>query len=61
MNSIKGIVDFEVAEMVRFYGSIVGTEGVSDKIKDICNNNIEALLKTVQPNVTKITSGIITN
>jgi len=59
MGKIDAIVDFEVAEMIRFYGSIVGTEGVSDKVKKTCNDNIEALLKVVQPKVTQITSGII--
>lgn len=60
MGQIEAIVDFEIAEMIRFYGTIVGTEGISQEIKDLCNTNIMKLLDKVQPKVTQLTGKIIT-
>lgn len=50
---IEPIVDFELAELVRFYGSIVGTEGVSEEVQKICNKNIQLALEKLQPNFEK--------
>lgn len=60
MGQIAAIVDIEIAEMIRFYGSIVGTEGVSEEIKKLCNANILKLLDKIQPKVVEITGKIIT-
>lgn len=60
MGQIAAIVDIEIAEMIRFYGSIVGTEGVSDEIKTLCNTNIMKLLNKIQPKVVEMTGKIIT-
>ncbi len=60
MGQIEAIVDFEVAEMIRFYGTIVGTEGVSEEIKTLCNTNIMKLLNKIQPKVVELTGKIIT-
>ena len=60
---IDQIVDIEVAEMIRFYGTLVGTPGMSDANNKLCNDNIAKLLAAIQPKVGKITakvSGIIT-
>ena len=60
---IDQIVDVEVAELVRFYGSIVGTEGISKEIQKLCNDNIQVLLDAIQPKIAKVTAksaGIIT-
>ena len=60
---IEAITNFEVAEKVRFYGSIVGTEGVSKEIQDLCNKNIMRLLQSIQPELDNITAkkaGLIT-
>lgn len=60
---IEPITNFEIAEKVRFYGSIVGTEGISEDIQKLCNKNIMRLLEAVQPELDKITSskaGLIT-
>lgn len=56
---MEGIVDFEIAELIRFYGSIVGTPGIEDRVNVLCNDNIMKLLKVVQPKLIKLTSGII--
>jgi len=65
--AIEPIIDFELAELVRFYGSIVGTEGVSTEVQKICNENIKAALDKLQPSFKKTLqrigtkdSGIIT-
>lgn len=47
---------FEQAELIRFYGSIVSTPGISNDIKDICNTNILKLVQSVQPAVDKVTA-----
>lgn len=63
MGQIEQITNFEVAEKIRFYGSIVGTEGIDQQIKDICNGNILKLLQAVQGDVDKLTAskaGLIT-
>lgn len=60
MGQIEAIVDFEVAEMIRFYGTIVGTEGVSEEIKTLCNTNIMKLLNKIQPKVVELAGKIIT-
>lgn len=51
--AIEPIIDFELAELVRFYGSIVGTEGVSKEVQTICNENIKAALDKLQPSFKK--------
>lgn len=51
--AIEPIIDFEIAELVRFYGSIVGTEGVSEEIQKKCNKNIFSLLETLEPSLKK--------
>jgi len=51
--AIEPIIDFELAELVRFYGSIVGTEGVSEEVQKICNENIKAALDKLQPSFKK--------
>ena len=53
MGQIEPIIDFELAELVRFYGSIVGTEGVSEDVQKICNENIKAALDKLQPSFKK--------
>lgn len=61
--AIEPIIDFEIAELVRFYGSIVGTEGISKDIQDQCNINILRLIDTLQPKLDKLTAskaGLIT-
>ncbi len=55
--SIEPIIDFEIAEMVRFYGTLIGTTGVSKKVQEMCNINLEKLLETMQPSVNKLTAG----
>lgn len=61
--AIDTLVDYELAEQIRFYGSLVGTTGVSKEVNEICNKNIIKLLKAMQPSVDKLTAqkaGIIT-
>lgn len=65
--SIEPIVDFELAELVRFYGSLVGTEGVSEEVQKICNKNLKIALEKLQPSFDKTmtrvgskTAGLIT-
>lgn len=47
---------FEQAELIRFYGSIVSTPGITDEIKAICNENILKLVQSVQSAVDKVTA-----
>lgn len=60
---IEPIIDFELAEQVRFYGTIVGTTGVSEKVLEHCNKNLLKLLEAIQPGTDKLTAkkaGLIT-
>lgn len=61
--SIQPIIDFELAEIIRFYGTLCGTLGVSEDVQKICNKNLKKLLETLQPSTDKFTaskSGLIT-
>lgn len=52
-----------VGEAIRFYGTIVGTPGVSTEILEMCNKNIKKLLDTIEPKLRSLTAqeaGIIT-
>lgn len=61
--AIEPIIDFELAEMVRFYGTLIGTPEMSEEVTNLCNKNLYKLLQTLQPSVDRFTarkSGIIT-
>lgn len=60
---MQPIINFEIAEMVRFYGTLMGTPGADDKVNEICNKNLEKLLTALQPDIDKFLAqkaGIIT-
>lgn len=53
------ISEFEIVESIRFFGSLVGSEGVSEDAKDIANDYIVRLLKSLDSSVQKcVASGI---
>ena len=53
------INSFEIVESIRFFGSLVGSEGVSEDAKDIANDYIERLLKALEPSVQETTASSI--
>lgn len=63
MAQIEPIIDYELSEMVRFYGTLIGTTGMDAAVIALCNENLLKLLQAMQPGVTKLTAkkaGIIT-
>lgn len=47
---------FEIVESIRFFASLVGTEGVSDEAKRTANGFIEKLLEALAPSVNQTTA-----
>ena len=45
------INQFEVVESIRFFASLVGTEGVSDRVKDKTNEYLGRLIDALEPSV----------
>jgi len=63
MGQIEPIIDYELAEQVKFYGTLIGTTGMSEDVLKLCNKNLLKLLQALQPGVDKLTakkSGLIT-
>lgn len=55
-------IDYEVIELTRHFGSIVGTAGVSIEVIEECNKQLLKLVKCLSKNVDKATaanSGLI--
>ncbi len=48
---VQPAIPYEIGEVVRFFGSIVGTEGVGEDVKKECNKNLLKLIKSVSTNV----------
>ena len=60
---IEPIVNYEIVELTRHFGSIVGTPGISEEVLIECNKHILKLVKCLEANVNKATaanSGLIT-
>lgn len=56
-------MDYEAAELVRFFGAIVGTTGVSEKVQGLCNEYLEKILETMKKDINSFAArkaGIIT-
>jgi len=63
MGQIQEIMDIQLAEQARFYGTIIGTTGMSEDVLKICNKNLVKILQALQPGVDKLTAskaGLIT-
>ena len=50
---IDQIVNYNVAELTRHFGAIVGTTGVDDEVKKACNTHLLKLVKCLEVNVDK--------
>lgn len=50
------ISEFEIVESIRFFGSLVGTEGLSQTNNQIANDYIERLLKALETSVQEATA-----
>ena len=60
---IEPIVNYEIVELTRHFGSIVGTPGISEEVLKECNKYLLKLVKCMEANVNKVTatnSGLIT-
>lgn len=61
--SIEPIINYEIVELTRHFGSIVGTPGISEDVAKIANKQLLRLTEAIGPAVDKIlaqNSGIIT-
>lgn len=50
------INQFETIESIRFFASLVGTEGTSQSVKDTANLYIERLLESLLPSINEMTA-----
>jgi len=50
------INSFEIVESIRFFASLVGTEGLAVENNNIANNYITDLLKALEPSVRSTTA-----
>lgn len=50
------INSFETVESIRFFASLVGTEGVSEEVKDKVNNYLLRLVNSLEKNVQETTA-----
>lgn len=50
---------FDTVESIRFFAQLVSTDGVSEDAKDISNDYIVRLLKSLEPSVQATTAGSI--
>jgi len=50
------INSFEVVESIRFFASLVGTEGLAMENNQIANDYITSLLKALEPSVRETTA-----
>lgn len=63
MGQIETLTDYNLTEQVRFYGTLIGTTGMSKEVLEICNKNVLKLLQALQPGLDKLTAtkaGLIT-
>lgn len=51
------ISSFEIVESIRFFASLVGTEGLSMTNNNTANGYIERLLQALEPSVREATAG----
>jgi len=51
------INSFEIVESIRFFAQLVGTEGIEEEVKDIANDYIIRLLKSLESSVQATTAG----
>lgn len=52
-NSNAPINDFEIVESIRFFASLVATEGITETIKDKANIYLEKLVDLMEESVQK--------
>lgn len=45
------INSFEIIESIRFFAQLVGTDGVSQEVKDTANNYMLRLLESLKPSI----------
>lgn len=64
---MEQIINYEIAEFVRFFGSVAGTPGVRQDVLDECNDYLMKLVRALEVNVDKaiqsnqsINTGLIT-
>lgn len=50
------ITQFEIIESIRFFGQLIGTQGLSQVANDKANNYIERLLEALEPSVREATA-----
>lgn len=50
------ITEFEIIESIRFFGQLIGTQGLSTKANDKANEYIEKLLEALQPSISECTA-----
>lgn len=50
------INQFEIVESIRFFGSIVGTEGVSKEVKEKANDYLLKLVNSLESSVNEATA-----
>lgn len=48
---IEPIVNYELAELTRHFGAIVGTPGISEEVSKYCNGQLLKLAKSIEVNV----------
>jgi hypothetical protein len=42
---------YEIVESIKFFASLVSTEGVNDEIKKVANDYMEALIKSLKGSI----------
>lgn len=50
------INSFEIIESIRFFGQLIGTQGLSTKANDTANLYIEMLLEALLPSIRETTA-----
>lgn len=50
------ISSFEIVESIRFFASLVGTEGLSQSNNQVANEYISDLLRSLEPSVRETTA-----
>jgi len=51
-------LEYKLNELTRFYGSIVGTPGISKDVQEHCNSQLFKLVKAFDPVMQEITAEV---
>lgn len=55
----ESLKSFEVIEMIRFFGQLVSTEGIAEEVKQLANDYMIRLLRSMDRTISNTTAGAV--